>query len=92
MSSEARQIVEIINELGMHARAASCFVQLATKFTSEVSLVRGTEKVNGKSIMGVLMLAAGIGSKVEIIAVGDDAEAALAALVELVKNRFGEEK
>ncbi|KAA0258204.1 HPr family phosphocarrier protein [Deferribacter autotrophicus] len=90
---EKKQIeVEIINELGMHARAAASFVQEASKFNSEIFVEKDGLEVNGKSIMGVLMLVAPKGSKILIKANGDDADEALEALSNLIKNRFGEDK
>ena len=74
----------------MHARAAAKFVTLATRFDSEISLVRDTRRVNAKSIMGVMMLAAGKGVAVEIEASGRDANEALDQLEQLVIDRFGE--
>lgn len=81
----------IINEKGMHARAAAEFTRLAAKFKSGVFVAREGTEVNGKSIMGVLMLAAYCGSTIEVRAEGEDAEDALTALKELVENKFGEE-
>jgi len=80
----------IINKLGLHARASAKLTKLAGSFTSEVWLTRGERRVNGKSIMGVMMLAAGIGSEVEVEAIGPDADAALAALLALIADKFGE--
>ena len=91
MSDEARATIEIVNKLGMHARAASVFVQMASTFTSDISVVRNGEEVNGKSIMGVLLLAAAKGTQIEIIARGKDAESAVQALQQLVTDRFGED-
>jgi len=82
--------VEIINKLGLHARASAKLTQTASKYKSEIWLSRNGRRVNAKSIMGVMMLAAGKGSRIEIDAEGEDAEAALAALIELIGNRFGE--
>jgi phosphocarrier protein HPr len=81
---------EIVNRLGLHARAAAKFTHLASGFQSEIWLSRSGRRVNAKSIMGVMMLAAGKGSKVTIEANGADADAALAALVKLIAERFGE--
>ncbi len=81
---------EIVNRLGLHARAAAKFTHLASGFQSEIWLSRSGRRVNAKSIMGVMMLAAGKGSKVTIEATGADADAALAALVKLIAERFGE--
>ena len=85
-----RQDVEIINKLGLHARASAKFTQLAGTFQSEVWLERNGRRVNGKSIMGVMMLAAGKGTTVTIETIGDDAEAAMSALVALINDYFGE--
>ena len=81
---------EIINKLGLHARASAKLTQLAGRFKSEVWLSRNGRRVNAKSIMGVMMLAAGKGSRVTIDAEGEDAEAALAALQKLIADRFDE--
>ena len=86
-----RREVTIINKLGLHARAAARLVTLASRFESTVQLERNSKKVNGKSIMGVMMLAAGQGATIEIIAEGVDEEVALADLEALVQQRFGEE-
>jgi phosphocarrier protein len=82
--------VEIVNKLGLHARAAAKLTRVAGGFTSEVFLTRNGRRVNAKSIMGVMMLAAGKGSRITIEANGADAEGALAALARLVAERFGE--
>ena len=82
--------VTIVNKLGLHARAAAKFVTLASGFASEISLQRGDRQVNGKSIMGVMMLAAGKGTRLEICAIGEDAQQALDRLENLVQQRFGE--
>jgi phosphocarrier protein HPr len=87
-----RTEVEIVNKLGLHARAAAKLTQLAGSFAAEVWLSRNGRRVNAKSIMGVMMLAAGKGSRVVIEADGEDAEAALAAVVRLITERFGEEE
>jgi phosphocarrier protein len=81
---------EIINKLGLHARASAKFTQTASRFESEVWVQRGERRVNAKSIMGVMMLAAAKGSSITIDTDGSDADAALAALLELVADRFGE--
>jgi phosphocarrier protein HPr len=85
-SSEA----EIVNRLGLHARASAKLTQLASSFESDIWLSRSGRRVNAKSIMGVMMLAAGKGSKVLVEAEGADAERALAALLALIADRFGE--
>src|SRR5258705_9480363 len=87
-----RAEVEIVNKLGLHARAAAKLTQLAASFAAEVWLLRNGRRVNAKSIMGVMMLAAGKGSRIVIEAEGEDAESALAAVVRLIAERFGEEE
>ena len=82
--------VVIINKLGLHARAAAKFVTLASSFSSDIDISRDGQSVNGKSIMGVMMLAASLGTGIRIEAEGEDAQAAIDALEELVNNRFGE--
>ncbi len=84
------QAVTIVNKLGLHARAAAKFVTLASGFASQIALKRGEREVNGKSIMGVMMLAAGKGTVVEICAEGDDAGEAIDKLVALIEDRFDE--
>ncbi|OGA18187.1 MAG: phosphocarrier protein HPr [Betaproteobacteria bacterium RIFCSPLOWO2_02_FULL_66_14] len=80
----------IVNRLGLHARAAAKLTQLASAFRSEIWLSRNERRVNAKSIMGVMMLAAGRGSSVRIEASGEDAESALAELQALIARRFDE--
>ena len=87
-----RRSVEIINERGLHARASAKFVRLASGFDAEVTVSRDGTSVDARSIMGLMMLAAGIGSTIEISAEGAEAEQALMALCELVANRFDEER
>lgn len=82
--------VTIINKLGLHARASSKFVSLASKFHSQIELCRGTKIVNAKSIMGVMMLAAAKGSELLLKVNGDDEAQAMAALIALIENRFDE--
>jgi phosphocarrier protein HPr len=81
---------EIINKLGLHARASAKLTQLATQFHSEIWLTRNGRRVNAKSIMGVMMLAAGKGTSVSIETDGADADQALAALLGLIANKFDE--
>ena len=81
---------KIRNRLGMHARAAVKFVQLANKYRSEIKVVKDYNEANGKSIMGLLMLVAAHGTTMTLICEGDDAEAAVASLAELVDGGFGE--
>lgn len=90
MSPVPQAEAEIVNKLGLHARAAAKLTQVAGGFASEVWLSRNGRRVNAKSIMGVMMLAAGKGSRITIEADGADAEGALAALAQLIANRFGE--
>lgn len=82
--------ITIINKLGLHARAAAKLVNVASHFESSVLLEKSGSQVNGKSIMGVMMLAASKGSTVIISVDGEDEEAALTAISELINNRFGE--
>ena len=85
-----QQEVEIINKLGLHARAAAKLTQLAAKYQCEVSLARNGRKVNAKSIMGVMMLAAGKGSRIVLETEGPDEGDAMNAIVALIGNCFGE--
>ena len=80
----------IINRLGLHARAAAKLTHVASGFQCEIWLSRSGRRVNAKSIMGVMMLAAGIGTTVKVEAEGKDADAALAAILKLIRDRFGE--
>ena len=84
--------ITIINKLGLHARAAAKFVQTAAGFQSDVTVFSNNREVNGKSIMGIMMLAAGKGKEVRITTVGTDEEDAIAALIDLIENRFGEDE
>ncbi|MCD8554202.1 HPr family phosphocarrier protein [Seleniivibrio sp.] len=84
--------LEIVNELGMHARAAGAFVKTAEKFSSEIKVERDGMEVNGKSIMGLMMLAAFKGSFITVCCTGGDEEDAFTALEELICNKFGEER
>ena len=85
-----KQEVEIINKLGLHARASTKLTQTASQYKSEVWLERNNRRVNAKSIMGVMMLAASKGSKVVVEASGPDEAAALESLLALINNCFGE--
>ena len=80
----------ISNKLGLHARASAKLTKLAGGFPCEVWIAKGERRVNAKSIMGVMMLAAGIGSTVTLETVGDQADEAMQALTELINDRFGE--
>lgn len=82
--------IVITNKLGLHARAAAKLTQLASTFNSEIYIARGTQRVNAKSIMGVMMLAAGLGVTVRIDASGGDAEQALDQIQALFESKFGE--
>ena len=82
--------IEIINKLGLHARASAKLSQLAAQFPCEILLSRNGRQINAKSIMGVMMLSAGIGSKITLETVGDQADEAMTALTDLINNRFGE--
>jgi len=84
--------VTIVNKLGLHARAAAKFVTLAASFASEIKLARNSQQVNGKSIMGVMMLAASRNCEITIIADGSDETEAIDGLAELVAQRFGEDE
>lgn len=87
-----KQTVPVINALGLHLRASSKLSQLATRFPCEVWLSRNGKRVNAKSVLGVTMLAAGMGTEVEIETAGDQENEALDALKELFASRFGEER
>ena len=82
--------IEIINKLGLHARASAKLSQLAAQYPCEILLSRNGRQINAKSIMGVMTLAAGIGSKITLETVGDQADEAMTALTDLINNRFGE--
>ena len=86
-----KQNATIMNKLGLHARASSKLTQLASQFDAEVWISKGDRKVNGKSIMGVMMLAAGMGSEVEIEVHGSDEAAAMTAVLALITDFFGED-
>ncbi|HYO47965.1 MAG TPA: HPr family phosphocarrier protein [Gemmatimonadota bacterium] len=91
MSATCRATVRIVNRLGLHARPAAHFVRLANGFASDIYVARDSVEVNGKSIMGVMMLAAEEGARIEIRAEGEDAEKALEGLVSLVERGFDED-
>ena len=84
--------VTIVNKLGLHARAASRLVNCASGFTSEIEIVRGTRSVNAKSIMGVLTLAAALGTELVVQADGPDEQQAVDAVTTLFQDRFGEDE
>lgn len=87
-----KKTVTIINKLGLHARAAAKFVQTASSYECEIHVRQGDREINGKSIMGVMMLAASKGTEIDIRAEGEEAEPALDALEGLVLDRFGEDQ
>lgn len=89
--SVSREVTLLIqNRLGLHARPAALFVQTANRFKSEVEVQKGRTKVNGKSIMGIMTLAAGRGTQITIRATGSDAPKAIASLAKLIRSHFGE--
>lgn len=87
-----RKKIQIINKLGLHARAAAKFVQTASQFSSHIEVSKNNKTVNGKSIMGVMMLAASQNSWIDLEIGGEDEELALEALETLINNRFGESR
>lgn len=82
--------ITIINKLGLHARAATRFVNEAGRYASDIMVKKGEQQVNGKSIMGVMMLAASKGTEIELIIDGEDEDNALAGIEQLINDRFGE--
>lgn len=84
--------VTIVNKLGLHARAAARFVTLASSFASDIKVARNGQEVNGKSIMGVMMLAASRGTDITLLASGEDEQQAIEKLTELIEQRFGEDQ
>ena len=89
--SKLTKEITIVNRLGMHARPSAMFVKTAGKFRAEVWVEKDGEQVNGKSIMGLMMLAAGQGSKLRVTCEGDDADKALEEIESLIQRRFDEE-
>ena len=87
-----RKEVAIINKLGLHARAAAKFVSTASSFASDIQVERDGQRVNGKSIMGVMMLAASQGTDIELVINGEDEADAVSALESLIADRFGEDQ
>jgi phosphocarrier protein len=85
------RVLEIVNKKGLHARASAKFVQMAERFDADIKVTRGGETVGGTSIKGLMMLAAGIGTKITVEATGKEAAAAVEALAALVGDGFGEE-
>ena len=88
---EASRTFEIVNERGLHARAATKLVQLASRFSSDVILEHDGQTANAKSVMGVLLLCGGMGARLTVRATGEDAEALVTAIGDLIAGRFGEE-
>jgi phosphocarrier protein HPr len=84
--------ITIVNKLGLHARAAAKFVSTASGFESEVTLAHNSARVNGKSIMGIMMLAAGQGTTLELEVEGPDEDLAYHTIIELIESRFGEDE
>ncbi len=84
--------IPIVNKRGLHARASAKFVQMVERFNAEVSVTRNGETVGGNSIMGLMMLAAGIGTTITVSATGPEAKAAVAAIAELIGNKFNEDE
>jgi phosphocarrier protein HPr len=91
MTEQVEQTFLIRNELGMHARAATRFVQIANRFRADVDVEKDGQVVNGKSIMGVLMLVASQGTQIIVRTRGEDARAALQSLADLIDAKFGED-
>lgn len=83
--------ITVLNKLGIHARPAAQFVRVASRFQADVTVEKDDEVVDGKSIMGLMMLAVGCGAEIKVTAEGADEEAALAAIEELIAGKFGEE-
>jgi phosphocarrier protein HPr len=91
MAKVVEKTLQITNELGLHARAATKLVQLASRYPCEITIAKDTHEVNGKSIMGVLMLVASKGSKITLRARGEQSAEAIAALAKLIEDKFGED-
>lgn len=92
MDEIATTRLTIINDLGLHARAATLLVQTASQYESDLYISKDGRQINGKSIMGVLLLTAGKGTELEMEAIGSDCKDLIAAIEELVTNKFGEDK
>ena len=91
LTASLSRMITIRNQRGLHARAAAKFVKLCSQFTAEVAVIKGDTVVTGTSIMGLMMLAAGPGTELELRASGAEAAAALAALADLIERRFDED-
>ena len=85
------RVATILNQRGLHARAAAKFVKLASQYEADIEVRRGDLTANGRSIMGLMMLSAGVGNDVEVSAAGPQAEAALAAVLDLIGRKFDED-
>ncbi|MBI5683173.1 MAG: HPr family phosphocarrier protein [Deltaproteobacteria bacterium] len=90
-NSSVKKTFTIQNRLGLHARAAAQFVQITNRFKSDILVSKGKQEINGKSIMGVMMLAAAEGSRITVTANGDDAENLIYAIEKLINDKFGED-
>ncbi len=91
-SGAVTRVMQIVNEKGLHARASAKFVQLVEKYDATVRVSRNGDSAGGDSIMGLMMLAAGIGTSITVTATGAEAEEVVAALDQLVSSRFGEDE
>jgi len=91
MSEKLKAVAEITNKRGLHARASAKIVEAAARFESEITIIKDEQRVNARSIMGLMMLAASMGSQIGLEAVGPDAEAAMTAMLALIEAKFGEE-
>ena len=91
MSETLRAIAKITNKRGLHARASAKVVEASARFQSEITIVKDGTRVNGRSIMGLMMLAASLGSEIQVEVKGPDADAAMTAMLALIDAKFGEE-
>jgi phosphocarrier protein len=91
MDTPLRATARITNKRGLHARASAKVVEAAARFQSEITIIRDGQEVNGRSIMGLMMLSASMGSEIEIEVSGPDAQAAMTAMLALIEAKFGEE-
>ncbi len=91
MSETLRAIAKITNKRGLHARASAKVVEASARFQSEITIIKDGTRVNGRSIMGLMMLAASLGSDIQLEVRGPDAEAAMTAMLALIDAKFGEE-
>jgi phosphocarrier protein len=91
LSETLRAIAKITNKRGLHARASAKVVEASARFQSEITIVKDGTRVNGRSIMGLMMLAASLGSEIQVEVKGPDADAAMTAMLALIDAKFGEE-